>query len=74
MLDSLLTLTKSGAAWLVVTAVVCVAVDRALSAMMGLVASLFLLGAIAAIAALVVSGIYTAGKWVVQRFTGADQS
>jgi hypothetical protein len=73
MLDSLLTLTKSGAAWLVGTAVVCVAVDRMLSAMMGLVASLFLLGAMAAIAALVISGVYTGGKWVVHRFTDADE-
>ncbi|HEY5540665.1 MAG TPA: hypothetical protein VIL41_04330 [Coriobacteriia bacterium] len=67
MLDSLLTLTKGAAAWMAGALVVCLLMDRAISAVSGVPVSIFMLFALLILFVLVVTGAYTAGKWVWHR-------
>jgi len=67
MLDSLLTLTRRGAFWLVLAWVVVVLLDRGLSAMLGRQEPIFILAAIFIPLVLLVSGTYTLIKWIVHR-------
>jgi len=62
MLDSLLTLTKRGAFWLITLFFVALLIDIGVSAMIGMPEVMFLLLAIACLGALVVSGVYTLAK------------
>jgi hypothetical protein len=65
MIDSILTLTKRGAFWLVVLFVVAVLLDLGVSAIVGQQEPLFLLLALAILALLLVAGVYTLGKKVI---------
>lgn len=71
MLDSLLTMTKRGAFWLLVIFVVSAAMDFAVSRLSGAQEPLFLLFALGAVLAFIVSGVYTLGK---KLFTDAKRS
>jgi hypothetical protein len=67
MLDSLLTLTKGAAAWMAGGLIVCVLMDRAVSALTGNPVSVFALFALGILLALLVAGAYTAAKWLWHR-------
>jgi hypothetical protein len=68
MIDSILTLTKRGAFWLVVLFVVAVLMDLGVSAIVGQQEPMFLLFALAILALLLVAGVYTLGKKVIAFF------
>jgi hypothetical protein len=65
VLDSLLTLKKGAAAWMAGFFLVCVIANRTVSALTGREESVFLLLALMILAAFLVTGTYTAGKWIV---------
>lgn len=67
MLDSLLTLTKGAAVWMLVGLMVCLAADRAVSILTGNPVTIFGLLALGIALALLVSGTYTAAKWLWHR-------
>ena len=67
MLDSLLTLTKGGALWLLGGLLVCIAADRMVSSLTGQPVTLFAILALGILVALVVCGTYTAVKWIWHR-------
>jgi uncharacterized membrane protein YhaH (DUF805 family) len=68
MIDSMLTLTKRGAFWLVTLFVVTVLLDLGVSALIGQQEPMFLLFAVAILALLVVASIYTLGKKLIRFF------
>ena len=70
MLDSMLTLKKSTALWMVGFFMVCVLANRGVDALTGEQESIFLLLAVAILAAFVVMGLYTMGKWVLHLLQG----
>lgn len=67
MLDSFFTLTKGAALWAVIGIVICVAIDRLIALITGMLMSLFLLFALAIAAWLLVSAIYTGAKHLLKR-------
>jgi thiol:disulfide interchange protein len=68
VLDSLLTLTKGGVAWMAGIFVVMVVADLGVSAITGMQEPIFLLLALITLVAFVVTGTYTLGKSVWRRF------
>jgi len=68
MIDSLLTLTRAEAAWLVGALVLSVLADRAITIITGMQEAIFLVLSALIVVALVVTSVYTAGKWVWHRF------
>jgi hypothetical protein len=74
MLDSLLTITWSAAAWLVGAFLLAVLADRAITVMTGTQEPIFLVIAVALLAALVVTSAYTVGKWIWHRLGGGSSS
>jgi len=70
MLDSILTLKKSTALWMAGFFVVCVLANRGVDALTGQQESIFMLLAVAILAAFLVMGAYTAGKWVFHLLKG----
>lgn len=67
MLDSLLTLTKRGAFWLVMAWFLALLVDRAISGLLGHQEPIFVLAVLVIPLVLLVSGVYTLIKWLVRR-------
>ena len=59
MLDSLLTLTTASVYWMLGSIVLCVLLDRAVSALTGLAITIFLVIAVGIVGALLVAGTYT---------------
>lgn len=72
MLDSIFTLTKGAAAWLVVFFVIFLLGDRLLAVVMGLPVTLFALFALLIAVFFVVAGIYTTAKWTLHRIRGGE--
>jgi hypothetical protein len=67
MLDSVLTITKGAAAWMIGAILVCLLADRAVAALTGMPATIFLFMALGVLFALTVTTTYTVGKWVWHR-------
>jgi predicted transporter len=67
MLDSLLTLTKGRAFWLIVAFAVALLAHVGVAAVTATQEPIFLLGALLIPVFLVVAGTYTIGKWIVKR-------
>ena len=67
VLDSIFTLKWAALGWIAGAIVVCLAIDRALSALLGLPLSLFAMFAVVMAAYLVVAFVYTAAKWALGR-------
>ena len=67
MLDSLLTLTRGAAAWMAGALILCLLLDRAVSALTGNPVTIFLVFALGILLAFAVSGTYTAVKWLRRR-------
>ena len=70
MLDSLLTLTKGAAAWMAGFFVICVIVNRGITALTGVQEPIFLLLGFLILCAFLVMATYTAGKWAVHLLKG----
>jgi len=67
VLDSLLTLTRGAAAWMAGALILCLLLDRAVSALTGNPVTIFLVFALGILLAFAVSGTYTAVKWLRRR-------
>ena len=74
MLDSLLTLTKSGAMWMAILFAVSVLMTFGISALTGNQEPLFALLALFILATFVVTGTYTLGKLIVHKFRGPESA
>ena len=72
MLDSLLTLTKGAAFWMLGAIVLCLLLDRAIAILTGLPLSLFFVLAVGAGAALLVAGMYTLAKRLLHHSHAPD--
>jgi hypothetical protein len=70
MLDSLLTLTKAGAAWMAGIFGVALLADVAISAVTRTQEPIFLLLAVMTLVAFVLRAVYTLGKWAWHRLRG----
>ena len=70
MLDSLLTLTLVEAGWLLGALILTVLFNRGITLVTGRDEPIFLVIAVLIFAALVITSIYTAAKWVWHRLSG----
>ena len=70
MIDSLLTLKGSTALWMAGFFVICVLANRGVDALTGTQESIFMLLAVAILAAFLVMGAYTTGKWMFHLLKG----
>ena len=73
MLDSLLTLTGTAAAWLGGAFVLAVLASFGITAITGRQEPIFLVIAVGILAVLLVTSLYTAAKWVWHRISGRRQ-
>jgi hypothetical protein len=74
VIDSLLTVTKGEVGWLAAFFLICVALDRLISAFTKLPFTLFALFALMIAAFFLVACVYTLGKWVLGHLRRGEDS